>query len=762
MLHHRTCHLCEAMCGIAITVDGDRITAIRGDADDPFSRGHICPKAVALQDVQGDPDRLTHPVRRTAGGWQRLSWDEAFDEAAARIQAVQGAHGRDAMALYVGNPTVHNHGALLFGGLLSRALRTRHRFSATSVDQLPHHLAAYLMYGHQLLLPVPDLDRTRFLLVLGANPVVSNGSLMTAPDVARRLKAIRARGGRLVVVDPRRSETAAMADEHLFIRPGTDVLLLLALLHTLVAEERIAPGRLEAFTDGWDVLARAVEPFAPGRVAAATGIAADRLRGLARQFAASAPAVCYGRVGVSTQAFGGLCQWLIQALNIATGNLDRAGGAMFTRPAFDLVEQTARRRQQGHFATRRTRVRQLPNFGGEFPVAALAEEILTPGDGQIRGLLTSAGNPVLSTPNGRQLDRALATLDAMVAIDFYINETTRHAHVILPPTFALEHAHYDVVFHTLAIRNTAKYSPPLFAPAPGARHDWQILLELATRLNRRGVKNSVVAGVTRAVMGTLGPDAMLAWALRQGPYGAGWRPWGGLTLRALKRARHGVDLGPLAPCLPERLFTRDRRIDLAPAVFLADLARVEATLLGGGETAVRGSPGLKTRGSGSAEKARGSGSDDPPPRGSEDPRGSADPRGSQDAPLVLIGRRELRSNNSWMHNCERLVKGPRRCTLQMHPADAGARGLGEGDTARVTSRVGHVEVPVEVTDEMMPGVVSLPHGWGHGRPGVLQRVATRDPGASINDLTDDQALDALCGTAAFSGVAVTVGRWLEA
>ena len=752
MVHYRTCNLCEAMCGIRIVVDEGRIQSIRGDADDPFSRGHICPKAVALQDVHADPDRLKNPVRRTAGGWQRLSWDEAFDEAAARIQAVQGAHGRDAMALYVGNPTVHNHGALLFGGLLSRALRTRHRFSATSVDQLPHHLAAYLMYGHQLLLPVPDLDRARFLLVLGANPVVSNGSLMTAPDVARRLKDIRARGGRVVVVDPRRSETAAMADEHLFIRPGTDVLLLLALLHTLFAEQRTAPGRLEAFTDGWDVLARAVEPFAPGRVAAATGIAADRMRGLARQFATSAPAVCYGRVGVSTQAFGGLCQWLIQALNIATGNLDRAGGAMFTRPAFDLVEQTARRRQHGHFATRRTRVRQLPNFGGEFPVAALAEEILTPGDGQIRGLLTSAGNPVLSTPNGGQLDRALATLDAMIAIDFYVNETTRHAHVILPPTFALEHGHYDVVFHTLAIRNTAKYSPPLFAPAPGARHDWQILLELATRLNRRGFKSSVVAGLTRAVTGTLGPDAMLAWALRQGPYGAGWRPWGGLTLRALKRAPHGVDLGPLEPCLPERLFTRDRRIDLAPAVFVADLPRVGASLPDGDEPAVlhdepggdaavpvarRADPGLRA---GRCENAR----------------------GSEDTRLVLIGRRELRSNNSWMHNCERLVKGPRRCTLQMHPADASARGLGEGDTVRVTSRVGHVEVPVEVTDGMMPGVVSLPHGWGHGRPGVLQRVATRDPGASINDLTDDRAIDALCGTAAFSGVAVKVERWLEA
>jgi anaerobic selenocysteine-containing dehydrogenase len=486
LTHYRTCHLCEAMCGIAITVEDGRIQSILGDADDPFSRGHICPKAVALQDVHDDPGRLRHPVRRTANGWQRLSWEEAFDEAARRIHAVQRQHGRDAVALYLGNPNVHNHGSLLFGGLLTRALRTRNRFSATSVDQLPHHVAAHAMYGHQLLLPIPDIDRTRFLLVLGANPVVSNGSLMTAPGVARRLKDIRARGGRVVVVDPRRTETAAIADEHLFIRPGTDVLLLLALLRTLFAENRVAPGRLGAFTDGIEVLARSVAPFTPERVAPATGVPAERTRALAREFAASAPAVCYGRVGVSTQAFGGLCQWLIQALNIVTGNLDQPGGAMFTTPAFDLVDLTARRRQHGHFATRRSRVRQLPSFGGEFPVSALAEEILTPGAGQVRGLVTSAGNPVLSTPNGRQLDRALAGLDAMVAIDFYVNETTRHAHLILPPTFALEHDHYDVVFHVLAIRNTAKYSPPLFAPAAGARHDWQIMLELSTRLDRRG------------------------------------------------------------------------------------------------------------------------------------------------------------------------------------------------------------------------------------------------------------------------------------
>jgi anaerobic selenocysteine-containing dehydrogenase len=624
---------------------------------------------------------------------------------------------------------VHSHGAFLFGGMLARALGTRHRFSATSVDQLPHHVAALLMYGHQLLLPVPDLDRTRFLLVLGANPVVSNGSLMTAPDVARRLKDIRARGGRIVVVDPRRSETAAIADEHYFVRPGTDALLLLALLHTLVADNRIEPGRLGSFTDGWDVVARSVAPFPPERVAGVTGIPAGRIRALAHEFAASSPAACYGRVGVSTQAFGGVCQWLIQVLNVATGNLDHPGGTMFTRPAFDLVELTARRRQHGHFATRRSRVRNLPNFGGEFPVATLADEILTPGEGQVRGLVTSAGNPVLSTPNGRQLDRALETLDVVVAIDFYVNETTRHAHLILPPTFALEHDHYDVVFHTLAIRNTAKYSPPLFAPDADTRHDWQILLELATRLHGGGLKDSIVAATTRAVLGRLGPDALLAWGLRQGPHGAGWRPWThGLTLKKLKRAPHGLDLGPLEPCLPERLCTSNRRIRLAPEPLVADLARVE-TLLAHRE---RSSPVV-------ADTGR-----------------SATSAPAVARPLVLIGRRELRSNNSWMHNCERLVRGQQRCTLMMHPADASSRDLCDGDQVRVISRVGSVEVRVEITDELMPGVVSLPHGWGHDRPGVSQRVSRQHAGASINDLTDDRAIDALCGTAAFSGVPVEV------
>ena len=707
--HFRTCHLCEAICGVEIRLRGDEILSIRGDPDDPFSRGHICPKAVALKDVHEDPDRLRHPVRRTRDGWQRIGWDEAIDEVARRIVTTQAQHGHDAVALYLGNPTVHSYSALLSSAVLSRALRTRNRFSATSVDQLPHHLAAYLMFGHQFLLPIPDIDRTDYLLVLGANPVASNGSLMTAPDVAHRLKAIRARGGRIVVVDPRRNETAALADRHLFIRPSTDALLLFAMIHVLFVEHRVAPGRLLPFIDGMESVGRLAARFPPEAVADATGVPAVEIRTLAREFSGAAAAACHGRIGTSTQGFGSLCQWLIQVLHILTGNLDRPGGAMFTAPAFDLVGRTQGTSQAGHYDRRRTRVRGLPEFGGEFPVAALAEEIDTPGKGQVRALVTSAGNPVLSTPNGARLERALAGLEFMAAVDFYINETTRHAHIILPPTFALERDHYDLVFHVLAIRNTAKYSLPLFDPPPDTRHDWQILQGIATRLAIHDPKRR--PGIVERLRSRwLTPERVLALGLRFGPRGAGWNPLSkGLCLSRLARRPHGIDLGPLEPCLPGRLGA-DARIHIAPEPLVADVERLARL--------------SSSTGTGVA--------------------------------LQLIGRRDLRSNNSWMHNSHRLVKGPNRCTLLMHPSDAARIGVAGGTRVRVRSRTGTIAVEAEVSDAVMPGVVSLPHGWGHDRPDVRLAIASAHAGASINDLTDELAIDAVSGNAAFSGVAVTV------
>ena len=695
------------MCGIEIKVTNDQ-WSIRGDEQDPFSRGHICPKAVALQDIYLDPNRLRHPVRRTPKGWQRIGWEEALDETASRLREIRNQYGRDSIAFYAGNPTVHNYGSLLFSPGFLRTLRTKNRFSATSVDQLSHHFAAYFMFGHQLLIPIPDIDNTSFLLILGANPVVSNGSLMTAPDVARRLQAIRNRGGQIVLVDPRRTETSAIASRHLFIRPASDALLLLALLNVLFAENLIHPCKLATFTDGFTQVQELVADFPPSSVEKITGISEFDIRNLARDFASADSAACYGRIGVSTQEFGGICQWLINVINIVTGNLDRAGGVLFTKPAFDVVKAPRSLASPGHFARWHSRVRKLPEFAGELPVVVLAEEILTEGEGQIRAFVTSAGNPVLSTPNGRQLDEAIARLDFMVSIDFYVNETTRHAHIILPPTSPLEHDHYDLAFHFLAIRNTAKISLPLFEPEKDTKHDWQILLELEKRLSN----GDRISKLKRKILERIGPQGMLDLGLRLGPYGSRVLFGSGLTVKKLKQMSHGIDLGPLQPCLPKRL--AGRRIQLAPQVFLQDILRLKARLLTN--------------------------------------------RASSEYDLLLIGRRSLRSNNSWMHNIPRLVKGKEQCTLLIHPHDAERLKLAAGEKVRVISRVGRLEIVAEIAEDVMPGVVSIPHGWGHDRPGIQMDVAQNHPGASINDLTDDLAFDALCGTAAFNGTPVRVER----
>jgi anaerobic selenocysteine-containing dehydrogenase len=717
-LHYRACNLCEAICGIEIKVEADQRLTIRGDKDDPFSRGYICPKAVALQDIHNDNDRLRHPVRRTPTGWQPISWEQAFDEVAQNLKRVNAKYGRNSVGTYLGNPTVHNYGALLFAPGFIRSLRTRNRFSATSVDQLAHHVAAFLMFGHQLLLPIPDIDRTKLFLVLGANPAVSNGSMMTAPGMGRRLQELRQRGGKVILIDPRQNETARLADQHLFIRPGTDVLLLLALLHVVFDEGLTRPGPLASFTNGLETVANLVKEFAPERVAPITGIDSDEIRRLAREFATAESAVCYGRIGVSTQEFGAVCQWLINVLNIVTGNLDRPGGAMFTLPAFDPLSAPESLAPRGSFARWHSRVRKLPEFAGELPVAALAEEILTEGPGQVKALVTLAGNPVLSTPNGRELDKALESLEFMVSIDLYINETTQHAHIILPPTSPLERGHFDVVFNLLAVRNTAKFSPPLFQPGADTRADWEILAELQTRIENNGHRSSILRRVQRKFSRKfLGPERILDLGLRFGPYGARLNPFSkGLTLAKVKKAVHGIDLGPMTSCLPKRLGTPDKRIELAPELLVKDVERVKSKLLDSAPQNLNGN-------------------------------------------LLLIGRRHLRSNNSWMHNTRRLLRDVEtkpRCTILMHPVDAVSRSLSAGQKVRVESRVGSIVVPIEVSDEMMPGVVSIPHGWGHDRPGNKLAVAKEHAGQSINDITDNQAIDTLCGTAAFNGTIVTV------
>ena len=696
--HYRSCPLCEATCGVAITVDGNRVVSVRGDDDDPFSRGYICPKGTALADLHADPDRLKRPVVRDGDGWREVGWDEAFDLVASKLNAIRARHGKHAIAVYQGNPSAHNLGLLTYGQLLLRTLGTKNSYSATSLDQLPHMLAALLMFGNQLLMPVPDIDRSDLFICLGANPLASNGSIMTAPDVKSRLKAIRERGGRVIVLDPRRTETAEKADQHVFIRPGTDAALLLAMVHVLFAENLVKLGRLRA--NGLDELRRASTQWTPERAAQITGVSAADIRELARALATTKRAVLYGRIGVCTQEFGGLAAWLCYAINALTGHLDEVGGLMFTTPAVDPLPLAAMLGFDGGFDRYRSRVSQKPEFGGELPVTVLAEEIETPGQGQIRALITSAGNPVLSAPGGPRLEKAFAGLDFMVSIDPYINETTRLAHVILPPTSPLERSHYDAALNAFAVRNVAKYSPPLFERDEHARHDWEICLALWTRL---GMPRHLGPGswLVQRLLGKLGPEPIIDLALRTGPHR--------LSLAKLRAAPHGLDLGPLESRLPKRLATKDKALQLAPERYLQDLARLD----------LLGSP--------------------------------ADG-------LVLIGRRHLRSNNSWMHNSERLVKGPPRCTLMIHPDDAASRQLADGGRARISTTTGAIELPVEVTDAIMPGVVSIPHGWGHGRRGVKLRVASEHAGESVNDILDPAQIDELSGTSALTGQRVEVSR----
>ncbi len=691
--HKRACHLCEAICGLDIQVEDGVVTSIKGDKDDPLGRGHICPKAVALKDLHEDPDRLRFPVRREDDKWVEISWEEAFETVASELLACRQQYGADAMAVYAGNPSVHNYGMLTHAQQTFGYLKTHNRFSATSVDQLPHHLVGLWMYGHQFLIPIPDIDQTNFFLMLGANPLASNGSLMTVPDVKKRIRTMQARGGKLVVLDPRKTETAAVADEHLFVRPGTDALFLLSVLHTLLAEQLAKPGRLQEFLTNWDAVEDMVDRYSAESTAAMTGIDAATTRRLSREFAAADGAVCYGRMGVSTQEFGTICQWLIQLINIATGNLDRVGGSLFTRAALDQVAGPLG--GPGHFAAFRSRVRGLPEFNGELPAAALAEEILTPGEGQVRSLVTLAGNPVLSTANGRQLDKALEQLDFMASVDFYINETTRHANIILPPTSPLEHDHFDISFHTLAVRNTVRYNQPVFDKPEGTLHDWEIFV---------GLGKVVAEKLGQEARPASPPHELIDYALKAGPYGEEKN----MSIDTLKASPSGIDLGPLAPSCPQRIQRPDNMINCAPQLLLDDMQRLQDWVLQGHES------------------------------------------------LRLIGRRHVRSNNSWLHNSHRLVKGKPRCQLWIHPLDVQSLNFKNGEFAHLESRVGRVEVELLVTEDIMPGTVSLPHGWGHDRSGVQMRVAQAHAGVSVNDVTDETLLDQLSGNTAVNGVPVTL------
>lgn len=704
-VHYRTCCLCEAMCGIEIKTEDKKIISIKGDEKDPLSRGYICPKAVALQDLHNDPNRLKHPVKRTEDGWKRISWDEAFDEVANKLFAVQKEHGNNAVASYLGNPNVHSYSTILYTPPFLHSLKTKNKFSATSVDQLPHHLVSQQLFGHQLLINIPDIDNTDYLLILGGNPLASNGSLMSVPDIKNRLKSVRNRG-KVVVVDPRRSETADVASEHYFIKPSTDVLLLLAMINTILTEGLTRSNHTTELIDNLDQLPDLFAEYTAERVASKTGIESEAIKNIAREFAAAERAVVYGRMGVSVQTFGALCHWLIAVLNIITGRLDTKGGAMFPKPAADILTQSS----PGRFARNKSRVRGLPDFGGEFPVSVLAEEMLTPGEGQVKALLTSAGNPVISTPNGRQLEKGLEQLEFMVSIDIYINETTKHANIILPPVGHLERDHYDVIFNLFTVHNTAKYSEALFKAEEDTREDWQIMLELQKRLNSLRGNSSFKEKMGFTLNKTLKPTGMLNFLLQTGPYGNNFNPLKkGLSLKKLKQHPHGLDIGELKPCLPERLFTRNKRINITPEIYIKDMSRVESNFF---------------------------------------------KQEVDELPFLLIGRRHIRSNNSWMHNSHRLVKGKKRCTAMLHPDDALNLGISSNDPIKIESRTGAIEIEAEVTDEIMPGVVSVPHGWGHTRSGIKMDIAQNNAGVSTNDITDDQRIDQLSGNSALNGVPV--------
>jgi anaerobic selenocysteine-containing dehydrogenase len=735
--HFRTCPFCEATCGLEVETEDGKVVSVRGDDEDVFSHGFICPKAFGLKQLQEDPDRLTTPLIRRAGELVEATWDEAFEEIDRRLMPLLDEHGRNAVAVYVGNPNAHNLSSLLYGPAYLRALGTHNVYTASTVDQMPKQVSSGLMFGHILSVPIPDVDRTDHLLILGANPLVSNGSLMTAPDMRGRIRRIRERGGKVVVVDPRRTRTAEEADEHHFIRPGTDALLLAGMASTLVEEDLVDPGRLVEHLDGLDEVVEAVRDFAPELVADACGIEAAEIRRMARELAAAPAAVVYARIGTCTQEFGTLASWLVDVLNVMTGNLDNEGGAMFPLAAAGQRNSTGTpgAGKGVRFGRWHSRVRGLPETYGELPVACLAEEIDTPGEDQVRALVTVAGNPVVSTPNAERLERAIEGLDFMLAVDIYVNETTRHADVILPGPGPLAKSHYDLAFYQLSVRNVARYSPAVFEPETPP--EWQTFLRLAGIFAGQG-PNADIDALDDLVAATLvqreladpgsrlagrdagellaaleprrGPERLLDFMLRAGPYGDGFgaEP-DGLTLDVVERSPHGVDLGPHRQRIPEMLRTASGKVELAPEAILADLPRLQGAL---------------------ARERNGG--------------------------LVLVGRRQLRSNNSWMHNLPALVKGKDRCTLHVHPDDAERLGLADGGRAVISSATGRIEAPVEVTDGIMRGVVSIPHGWGHAAPGVRMSVASSHAGVNSNVLADESQTDPLSGNAVLNGIPVEV------
>jgi anaerobic selenocysteine-containing dehydrogenase len=724
-IHLRTCPLCEAMCGLEIHVESGAVAGIRGNRDDVWSRGHLCPKGVSLGSVHHDPDRIRQPMIKVDGQWQEVSWDAAFRRCTELLTPVIEKYGIGAVTAYTGNPLAHSFSLARYAGVLMGMSGMPVTYSPGTVDQWPKNLSSHLMYGLWWNFPVPDIERTDLLVIMGANPAASQGSLLAAPDVMGLIDGIRKRG-KVIVIDPVRTQTAARADEWLPIVPGTDAALLLAVAHTLFDENLVDAG---PHVDGVDTMRRVAADWPPERVSVVTGIDEDRIRRLARELAGTERSVVYGRIGLCNQEFGSLASWMVDVINILTGHFDTPGGAMFPQPAaWSITTQPLPGLEGGlpEFGRWHTRVRGAKEVLGQAPVSCMTEEIATPGDGQLKALITVAGNPVLSTPGGDKLDEVLPMLEAMISIDLWLNETTRHADVILPGLSPLEQPHHDDLILLFAIHSISNYSAPVFDPGDRP-HEWEILIRLTGLCTGTPAEDVDVAAIddgffdylafTRGVDGAEirklydhgGPERMLDLTLRTGPFGDqyGTNP-GGLTLDLLKANPNGIDFGPMVPQLPDILDMPDKKIRLAPQYLLDDLPRLAARLERPAE------------------------------------------------PLVLVSRRHLRSNNTWMHNVPALMKGKDRCTLLIHPDDAARCGVSDDDVVTVKSEAGEIKVPVEITDAIKPGVVSMPHGWGHGKSGTRMSVANGSPGANTNALSLPTFLDEPSGNGALNGIPVTV------
>ncbi|WP_370464472.1 molybdopterin-dependent oxidoreductase [Mycolicibacterium sp. 018/SC-01/001] len=704
--HISQCTLCEAHCGLHVTVSGGEVTRIEGNPDDVLSHGYICPKATAMGGLHHDPDRVRTPLRRVGDGFEPVSWEAAFAEIGRRLRAVRARTGSNSLGMYLGNPAAHSSGAA-YGFLLSRALRTPNFFTASSIDQMPHEFAAWKVFGSNALIPVTDIDRTQRLMILGANPAVSGGSLSIMPGAKRRIRAVRERGGTVVVVDPRRTETARLADQHIAVRPGGDLFLLLGMLHVLLAEELCDTKAVAAQSTGIAELADLVADATPEAMAPRAGVDAAAIRRLAREHAAAESAAIYARIGICQQTTGTLVSWLVMAINTVTGNLDRAGGTMFTTPVAD-VPRLAKRLpfRPGRHTDRSGRYR---SFRSELPAVVMADEILTPGPGQIRAMITYAGNPVSSIPQRGRLDEAMSSLDFYVAVDMYVTETTRHADFILPPVSPLEREDVSLLTPVFQVRNTVRYQHRSFDPPPGGLEDWEILTRLALEMLPRPLR-SLPTSLRSRVISAINPMRLATLAVATGPHGRLRKPRTGITMRQIRSSPGGVDLGPLQPRLREVIATKDRRVHLAPVEFVA-AARAH----------LHDTPTVDDR-----------------------------------YDLQLIGRRQLRSNNSWLHNVPSMTGGSNRCTVLMHPDDAAARGLADGETVRVTSAVGEIDLPLDVTADIRAGTVAIPHGWGHRDTGW--RHARTLAGANVNALHDPDLVDTFTGTAAVNGTWVSVTR----